>query len=102
MNYTNQQGPQTIKTSSNTGKVESALDTLSGRVHHISKLAEELIDLIQYPQQIPCALGGVDAKSEPTLSQKINRIDSRVDDTAQRLALVIDIIRQNLGSIKLD
>ena len=83
-------------------RVGVALDTLCGRVHHLEKLAEELIDLIQYPQPAPCNPDGVLGANEPTLHQQINRIDSRVDDVTQRLTLAVDIIRQNLDGIKLD
>lgn len=84
------------------GKVEDSLDMLSERIQRLEKLAEDLVNLVSYSADIPNSLEGVPTNNEPTLYQRINRADSRIDDVNARLALTIDIINQNFGSIKLD
>ena len=104
MNYDKTQlgnSPSCEAKSPQNSSVESALDNITGRVNDLSNLAEDIINLIQSPQPIPCE-PATPFPSDPNLAQIINRIGSRADDTVQRLALVVDIIRQNLGGIKLD
>lgn len=87
-----------------TSKVESSLDTLSDRVALFGKLSNEVIELIQSPKPMQCSPEGQIGipTNQPTLSQQIDRLADRVDDSNQRLALAVDIIKQNLGEIKLD
>lgn len=87
-----------------TSKVESSLDTLYERVALFDKLSNEVIELIQSPKPMPCSPEGQNGiqTNQPTLSQQIDRVADHVADSNQRIALAIDIIKQNLGEIKLD
>lgn len=83
------------------GKVEDALIDLSGRIDSLENLTHSLLNLIQYPQPVTSCDNAL-TQSDLTLVQRIHVFDSRVADANNTLAIAIDIIRQNLGSIKLD
>lgn len=87
-----------------TNKVGSSLDNLYDMVALFGKLSKEVIDLIQSPKPTQCSPEGQSGiqTNQLTLSQQIDRVADRVADSNQRLALAIDIIKQNLGEIKLD
>jgi hypothetical protein len=95
------------KVASNASKVEISLDTLRDKVSLFGKLSNEMIELIQSPRpaETCCISEGQACSIMPnpiTLSQQIDRLSDRMDDSNQRLVLAVDIIRQNLGEIKLD